>query len=103
MDMNTTRDAFVTALCKASLPPHYGLTILNQSGNRSIQILDTKCVAVSYGTTIIIIITITMITIGINQKLKLLAPAFLSQLDITVFVTQGTPRKEVTQECQARI
>ncbi|KAH9512973.1 Endocytosis and vacuole integrity protein [Bulinus truncatus] len=27
--MSTPRDAFITALCKASLPPHYTLTILN--------------------------------------------------------------------------
>lgn len=29
LDMTTPRDAFITALCKASLPPHYTLTILN--------------------------------------------------------------------------
>ncbi|XP_036362919.1 protein MON2 homolog isoform X2 [Octopus sinensis] len=29
MSLNTARDAFITALCKASLPPHYALTILN--------------------------------------------------------------------------
>ena len=27
--LNIPRDAFITALCKASLPPHYTLTILN--------------------------------------------------------------------------
>jgi hypothetical protein len=27
--MTTPRDAFITALCKASLPPHYTLTVLN--------------------------------------------------------------------------
>jgi len=27
--LTTPRDAFITALCKASLPPHYTLTILN--------------------------------------------------------------------------
>ncbi|KAK7101826.1 protein MON2 homolog [Littorina saxatilis] len=29
LGMMTPRDAFITALCKASLPPHYTLTILN--------------------------------------------------------------------------
>ncbi|XP_062616734.1 protein MON2 homolog isoform X2 [Saccostrea cucullata] len=29
LEMATPRDAFITALCKASLPPHYTLTILN--------------------------------------------------------------------------
>ena len=29
LSLNTPRDAFITALCKASLPPHYTLTILN--------------------------------------------------------------------------
>ncbi|XP_046370442.2 protein MON2 homolog isoform X2 [Haliotis rufescens] len=29
LGMNTPRDAFITALCKASLPPHYTLTILH--------------------------------------------------------------------------
>ena len=32
LDLKTTRDAFVTALCKASLPPHYQLLVLNQPG-----------------------------------------------------------------------
>lgn len=27
----TPRDAFITAICKASLPPHYALTLLNSS------------------------------------------------------------------------
>lgn len=31
MSMNTARDAFITALCKASLPPHYALTVLNST------------------------------------------------------------------------
>lgn len=30
--LNTPRDAFITALCKASLPPHYALTVLNSQG-----------------------------------------------------------------------
>jgi hypothetical protein len=29
LGLTTPRDAFITALCKASLPPHYALTILN--------------------------------------------------------------------------
>uniref|UniRef100_H3C018 Protein MON2 homolog n=1 Tax=Tetraodon nigroviridis TaxID=99883 RepID=H3C018_TETNG len=28
----TPRDAFITAICKASLPPHYALTVLSSSG-----------------------------------------------------------------------
>lgn len=28
MELQTPRDAFITALCKASLPPHYALTVL---------------------------------------------------------------------------
>ncbi|XP_067683321.1 protein MON2 homolog [Haliotis asinina] len=36
LGMNTPRDAFITALCKASLPPHYTLTILHsQAGGAS--------------------------------------------------------------------
>ncbi|ELU04807.1 hypothetical protein CAPTEDRAFT_201502 [Capitella teleta] len=33
--LNTPRDAFITALCKASLPPHYALTILNSGAGAS--------------------------------------------------------------------
>lgn len=33
LDMSMPRDAFITALCKASLPPHYTLTILNSHQN----------------------------------------------------------------------
>lgn len=29
LDLNIPRDAFITSICKASLPPHYALTILN--------------------------------------------------------------------------
>lgn len=29
LNMTTPRDAFITAMCKASLPPHYTLTVLN--------------------------------------------------------------------------
>ncbi|XP_059173580.1 protein MON2 homolog [Physella acuta] len=35
LNMATPRDAFITALCKASLPPHYTLTILNSHANSS--------------------------------------------------------------------
>lgn len=43
LDLQTPRDAFITAICKASLPPHYALTILNtvpslNSGIRSKQL-----------------------------------------------------------------
>ncbi|KAI0207165.1 MON2-like protein [Lamellibrachia satsuma] len=33
LELSTPRDAFITALCKASLPPHYALTILNTHSN----------------------------------------------------------------------
>lgn len=29
----TPRDAFITAICKASLPPHYALTVLNSNAS----------------------------------------------------------------------
>lgn len=29
LDLQVPRDAFITAICKASLPPHYALTVLN--------------------------------------------------------------------------
>lgn len=32
LGLMTPRDAFITALCKASLPPHYTLTVLNAQG-----------------------------------------------------------------------
>ncbi|KAK3101498.1 hypothetical protein FSP39_004044 [Pinctada imbricata] len=35
LDMTTPRDAFITALCKASLPPHYTLTVLNSQAPSS--------------------------------------------------------------------
>lgn len=31
LDLQTPRDAFITAICKASLPPHYALTVLNNA------------------------------------------------------------------------
>ena len=35
LEMTTPRDAFITALCKASLPPHYTLTVLQSSSHWS--------------------------------------------------------------------
>lgn len=29
LDLQIPRDAFITAICKSSLPPHYALTVLN--------------------------------------------------------------------------
>lgn len=29
LELHTPRDAFITAICKASLPPHYALSVLN--------------------------------------------------------------------------
>jgi hypothetical protein len=29
LDLSTPRDAFITSICKASLPPHYALSVLN--------------------------------------------------------------------------
>lgn len=29
LSLVTSRDAFITAICKGSLPPHYALTVLN--------------------------------------------------------------------------
>ncbi|GJQ68018.1 hypothetical protein Trydic_g10661 [Trypoxylus dichotomus] len=29
LELHTARDAFITAICKSSLPPHYALTVLN--------------------------------------------------------------------------
>lgn len=31
LDLQIPRDAFITAICKASLPPHYALTVLNNA------------------------------------------------------------------------
>ncbi|XP_063995099.1 protein MON2 homolog [Diachasmimorpha longicaudata] len=33
LELQTPRDAFITAICKASLPLHYALTVLNTNGN----------------------------------------------------------------------
>lgn len=32
LDLHTPRDAFITAICKSSLPPHYAVTVLNAVG-----------------------------------------------------------------------
>ncbi|KAL8578582.1 hypothetical protein ACOMHN_015038 [Nucella lapillus] len=40
LGMLTPRDAFITALCKASLPPHYTLTILNSHNTPSTKALN---------------------------------------------------------------
>ena len=36
----TSRDAFITAICKGSLPPHYALTVLNTTTAAT---LSNKC------------------------------------------------------------
>lgn len=36
LNMNVPRDAFITALCKASLPPHYTLTVLNTQNKQDL-------------------------------------------------------------------
>lgn len=36
----TSRDAFITAMCKGSLPPHYALTVLNTTTAAT---LSNKC------------------------------------------------------------
>lgn len=33
LELDTPRDAFITAICKSSLPPHYALTVLNTVGS----------------------------------------------------------------------
>lgn len=33
LELGTPRDAFITAICKSSLPPHYALTVLNTVGS----------------------------------------------------------------------
>lgn len=35
LGLKMPRDAFITALCKASLPPHYTLTILNVQNSQN--------------------------------------------------------------------
>lgn len=42
LELQIPRDAFITAVCKASLPPHYALTVLGPvQGSGSVQIRDT--------------------------------------------------------------
>lgn len=41
----TSRDAFITAICKGSLPPHYALTILNTTTAAT---LSNKCKTLIY-------------------------------------------------------
>ncbi|KAJ8914767.1 hypothetical protein NQ315_013270 [Exocentrus adspersus] len=56
LDLQTPRDAFITAICKSSLPPHYALTVLNtvtsgvnlRQGHRDSQDLNSPIV-VQYG------------------------------------------------------
>ena len=33
LELTTPRDAFITALCKSCLPPHYTLTVLNNANS----------------------------------------------------------------------
>lgn len=56
LNLDTPRDAFITAICKSSLPPHYALTVLNtvtqgatlRAGLRDSQELNAQLVA-QYG------------------------------------------------------
>ncbi|KAJ8933043.1 hypothetical protein NQ314_014283 [Rhamnusium bicolor] len=56
LDLHTPRDAFITAICKSSLPPHYALTVLNtvtsgvnlRQGHRDSQDMSSPIV-VQYG------------------------------------------------------
>lgn len=56
LNLDTPRDAFITAICKSSLPPHYALTVLNtvtqgvtlRAGLRDTQELNAQLVA-QYG------------------------------------------------------
>lgn len=41
----TSRDAFITAICKGSLPPHYALTVLNTTTAAT---LSNKCKTLTY-------------------------------------------------------
>ncbi|KAK7789330.1 hypothetical protein R5R35_012807 [Gryllus longicercus] len=54
LDLHTPRDAFITAICKASLPPHYALTVLNTAPQgagsaRSSQDLNSQYNLSTYG------------------------------------------------------
>ncbi|EDO31510.1 predicted protein [Nematostella vectensis] len=37
LSLNTPRDAFITSLCKAALPPHYTLTVVNPHSGSDVQ------------------------------------------------------------------
>lgn len=37
LNLETPRDAFITAICKSSLPPHYALTVLNTVSGSTIR------------------------------------------------------------------
>lgn len=41
LELQTPRDAFITAVCKASLPPHYALTVLGPMQGTSVPIRDS--------------------------------------------------------------
>lgn len=53
MDLHTPRDAFITAICKSSLPPHYALTVLNTVNSgvslRQGQVGDMQNILMQYG------------------------------------------------------
>ena len=49
LHLNTQRDAFITSLCKASLPPHYTLTVVNPHSGKA-QVSYIKHPPASHGT-----------------------------------------------------
>ncbi|XP_030755931.1 protein MON2 homolog [Sitophilus oryzae] len=53
LDLQTPRDAFITAICKSSLPPHYALTVLNTVSSgitlRQGQVGEVHNVLMQYG------------------------------------------------------
>ncbi|KAK3700698.1 hypothetical protein QZH41_015645 [Actinostola sp. cb2023] len=48
LHLNTPRDAFITSLCKASLPPHYTLTVVNPHSGKA-QVSYVKHPSSSHG------------------------------------------------------
>lgn len=48
LELVTPRDAFITAICKASLPPHYALTVLNSVAAAGMQLGNTTGGATPY-------------------------------------------------------
>lgn len=48
LELSTPRDAFITAICKASLPPHYALTVLNTVAAAGMQLGNTTGGATGY-------------------------------------------------------